>query len=153
MHRLFVVLATVVALGLLMPAAVLAQKPSREPLPAGPVTVTGSCSFDVLVEVVENREFITVFSSGKTIITGKLFVRVTNLSPGGKSMVLNVSGPGINNIADTSTFNLSGTSLIWFTGSMLLTKGPVTLTLDAQGNVIGFNATSKGGVNLCNALS
>jgi hypothetical protein len=152
MHRLFVVLATVVALGLLVPATVLAQKPTRDPLPAGPVTVSGSCSFDVLVEIVENKEFITVFSSGKTIITGQLFLRVTNLSTG-KTMLLNVSGPGINNLADTSTFNLSGTSLIWFPGSLLLTKGPVTLTLDAEGNVIGFNATSKGGINLCTALS
>jgi hypothetical protein len=149
MHRLFVVLATVVVLGLLMPAAVLAQKPTRDPLPAGPVTITGSCSFDVLLEIVENKEFIMAFSNGKTIVTGQLFVRVTNLSTG-KSMLLNVSGPSINS-ADASTFSLSGTSIIWLPGSLLLTKGPVTFASDAEGNVT-FTATSRGGINLCTAL-
>jgi hypothetical protein len=153
MYRVTLVLATLAAAALLVPAA-FADKPSRQPLPAPPTfTITGACTFDVQVDILRNKEFITAFSSGKLIITGQLFVRVTNLSTG-ESIDLNISGPGIEDAATfPSTFNLSGTSLIWFPGLVALTRGPVTLTTDASGNVTSFTQTSASSLDLCKALS
>jgi hypothetical protein len=155
MQRLTYALACMLIAALLVPAAALAAKPTRDPLPAPPTfTISGSCSFDVQVDVLRNKEFITGFSSGKTIVTGQLFLRLTNLSEPSKSVTLNVSGPGINDVSDPSTFNLSGTSLFWSTGlPVLLTRGPVSLTLDSAGNVTSFTQKSASSVNECAVLS
>jgi hypothetical protein len=147
MHRLVVPLAAILTSALLVPAA-LADKPIREPLPAPPFfLVTDSCSFDVRVDVLVNKEFITTFTSGKQIITGRLVARVTNLDDPSKSRVLQISGPAINDLADPSTFNLSGSSLVFFPGVMVLTHGPVSLTFDS------FTQTSASSVDLCALLA
>jgi hypothetical protein len=152
MHRLVVALAVILTSALVVPAA-LADKPIREPLPAPNLTVSGSCSFDVRIDFLANKEFITTFTSGKQIITGRLVVRVTNLENPSKSRVLNVSGPGIEDLSDPSTFNLSGSSLVFFPGVFLLTHGPVTLTFDANGNVTSFTQTSQSSVDVCAVLA
>jgi hypothetical protein len=147
MHRLVVPLAAILTSALLVPAA-LADKPIREPLPAPPFfLVTDSCSFDVRVDVLVNKEFITTFTSGKQIITGRLVARVTNLDDPSKSRVLQISGPAINDLADPSTFNLSGSSLIFFPGVMVVTHGPVSLTSDS------FTQTSASSVDVCALLA
>jgi hypothetical protein len=147
MHRLVVPLAAILTSALLVPAA-LADKPIREPLPAPPFfLVTDSCSFDVRVDVLVNKEFITTFTSGKQIITGRLVARVTNLDDPSKSRVLQISGPAINDLADPSTFNLSGSSLVFFPGVMVLTHGPVSLTFDS------FTQTSASSVDVCALLA
>ncbi len=153
MHRLVVALAVILTSALVVPAA-LADKPIREPLPTPPtLTVSDSCSFDVRIDFLANKEFITTFTSGKQIITGRLVVRVTNLENPSKSRVLNVSGPGIEDLSDPSTFNLSGSSLVFFPGVFLLTHGPVTLTFDANGNVTSFTQTSQSSVDVCAVLA
>jgi hypothetical protein len=153
MHRLVVALAAVLSAGLIVPAA-LGDKPVREPLPAPPfLIVSGSCSFDVRIDILVNKEFITTFPSGKQIISGRLVVRVTNLEHPSKSRVLNVSGPGKEDLADPSTFNLSGSSLIFFPGVLVLTHGPVSLTFDEDGNVTSFTQTSQSSVDLCAVLA
>jgi len=151
MHRFTVALAALAGAALLVPAA-LADRPARDPLPAPPTfTISGSCLFDVQVDVLVNKEFITTFTSGKQIITGQLFVRVTNLS-NGTSTELNISGPGIEDLSSPSTFNLSGTSLIFFSGVLVLTRGPISLTFDQDGNVTSFTQTSASSLDLCKAL-
>ena len=153
MHRLTVAFAAILSSALVVPAA-LADKPTREPLPAPPsFTISGSCSFDVQVDVLVNKEFITTFTSGKQIITGRLVVRVTNLDNPSKSRVLQISGPGIEDLSNPSTFNLSGTSLIFFPGVLLLTRGPISLTFDQSGNVTSFTQTSASSVDLCAVLA
>jgi hypothetical protein len=153
MHRLVVPLAAILTSALLVPAA-LADKPIREPQPAPPsLTVSGSCSFDVRVDFLVNKEFSKTFASGKQIITGRLVVRVTNLENPSKSKVLNISGPGKEDLSDPSTFNLSGSSLVFFPGVLLLTHGPVSLTFDANGNVTSFTQTSASSVDLCALLA
>ncbi|HEX2434182.1 MAG TPA: hypothetical protein VHI55_09575 [Gaiellaceae bacterium] len=153
MHRLAVPLAAILTSALLVPAA-LADKPAREPLPAPPFFLaTDSCSFDVRIDILVNKEFLTTFTSGKTLITGRLVARVTNLDDPSKSRVLNISGPGKNDLADPSTFNLSGSSLIFFPGVMVLAHGPVSLTFDADGNVTSFTQTSASSVDLCALLA
>jgi hypothetical protein len=152
MHRITLVLAALAGAALLVPAA-LADKPSRDPLPAPPTfTISGSCTFDVQVDILRNKEFITAFSSGKLIITGQFFVRVTNLDTG-EYLDLNISGPAINDAATfPSTFNLSGTSLVWFPGTLFVSRGPITITTDASGNVT-WTQTSASSLDLCKALS
>jgi hypothetical protein len=153
MHRVTAALAAFLISTLVVPAA-LADKPTREPLPAPPFfTVSGSCSFDVRIDFLANKEFLTTFTSGKQLITGRLVVRVTNLQNPSKSRVLHISGPGKNDIADPFTFNLSGSSLVFFPGVLLLTHGPVSLTFDASGNVTSFSQTSASSVDLCALLA
>jgi hypothetical protein len=153
MHRLVVPLAAILTSALLVPAA-LADKPIREPLPAPPFfLVTDSCSFAVRIDVLVNKEFITTFASGKQLVTGRLIVRVTNLDDPSKSRVLNVSGPAKSDLADPSTVPLSGSSLIFFPGVLRLTHGPVSLTIDADGNVTSFTQTSASSVDLCALLA
>jgi hypothetical protein len=151
MHRVTLVLAALAGAALLVPAA-LADKPSRQPLPAPPTfTITGSCTFDVQVDILRNKEFITAFSSGKLIITGQLFARLTNLSTG-EYIDVNISGPGIEDASTfPSTFNLSGTSLIWFPDVLIVSRGPVTITTDASGNVT-WTQTSASSLDVCKAL-
>jgi hypothetical protein len=153
MQRVTVALAALLAAALVAPAA-LADQPTREPLPSPPsFTISGSCSFDVVVDVLVNKEFITTFTSGKQIITGRLVVRVTNQAKPSKSLVLQISGPGIEDLSSPSTFNLSGTSLIFFPGVLLLTRGPISLTFDESGNVISFTRKSASAVDLCAVLA
>jgi hypothetical protein len=152
MQRLTLIFAVILSSAILAPAA-LADKPTREPLPSPSFFISGSCSFDVQLDILVNKEFITTFTSGKQIITGRLVVRVTNLSDPTKSAVLQVSGPGIEDLSDPSTFNLSGTSLIFFPGVLALTHGPVSLTFDASGNVTSFTQTSASSVDMCAVLA
>lgn len=152
MQRLTLVFAVILSSAILAPAA-LADKPTTEPLPSPSFFISGSCSFDVQLDILVNKEFITTFTSGKQIITGRLVVRVTNLSDPTKSAVLQVSGPGIEDLSDPSTFNLSGTSLIFFPGVLALTHGPVSLTFDASGNVTSFTQTSASSVDMCAVLA
>lgn len=153
MYRFTAALAAILTSALFAPAA-LADKPIREPLPAPPsLTVSGSCSFDVEIEFLVNKEFATTFTSGKQIITGRLVVRVTNLEDPSKSRVLQISGPGIEDLSDPSTFNLTGSSLVFFPGVLRLTRGPVTLTFDANGNVTSFTQTSASSIDICAVLA
>jgi hypothetical protein len=153
MHRLPAVFAAFTSAALLVPAA-LADQPTRQPLPAPPTfTITGSCSFNVQVDVLVNKEFITTFTSGKQIITGRLVVRLTNLSNPSKSVVLQINGPGIEDLSNPSVFNLSGSSVIFFPGVLVLTRGPSSLTFDQNGNVTSFTQTSASSVDLCAVLA
>jgi hypothetical protein len=70
--------------------------------------------------VLVNNEFITTFTSGRQIVTGRLVVRLTNLSNPSKSLVLQINGPGINDLATPKVVNLSGSSLIFFPGVLEL---------------------------------
>jgi hypothetical protein len=150
MHRVPVALAVIATAAVLAPAA-LADQPTRQPLPFSSFTISGSCAFDVLLEPVANKEVATTFTSGKQIITGRLVTRLTNTSTG-KSIVAQISGPGIEDLSNPSVFNLSGTSLVFLPGRLFLTRGPVSLTFDANGNIT-FTQTSASSVDLCAVLA
>jgi hypothetical protein len=153
MHRLITALAVLASATVLTPSAV-ADPPTREPLPAPPTfTIIGSCAFDVQADVLVNKEFITTFTSGRQIVTGRLVVRVTNLSDPSKSLVLQINGPAINDLATPNVLNLSGSSLIFFPGVLELTRGPISLTFDEEGNVISFVKRSSSSVDLCAVLA
>lgn len=153
MNRPTILAATILVVALLSPGAALAAKPTREPLPVPPTfDITGSCQFDVRVDVLANDEFIAVLTSGKTIVTGRLILRLTNVDEPSQSITLNVSGPSINDSSDPSTINLSGTSLLFYPGVLMLTKGPVAIKIDENGNVTSVRFTSAAAVDLCAAL-
>src|SRR5215213_450675 len=153
MHRLIAALAVLASATVLTPSAV-ADPPTREPLPTSPTfTIVGSCAFDVQFDVLVNKQFITTFTSGRQIITGRLVVRLTNVSDPSKSLVLQINGPGINDLASPNVVNLSGSSLIFLPGVLELTRGPIVLTFDEEGNLISFVKTSSSSVDLCAVLA
>ena len=70
-----------------------ADRPTREFLPQDDGVISGACAFDVGLEILSNNAYETTFSDGRTLVTGTLKVRLTNLTPGsGKSIGLNASG-------------------------------------------------------------
>jgi hypothetical protein len=79
MRRLVFVVGLAVAAALLTPGVAAAEKPLREGLPAEDFTIEGSCAFDVDLHVLVNKEFITTFSDGRQLITGRLVVRPEHL--------------------------------------------------------------------------
>ena len=110
MHRLIAALA-VLASADGAHASAVADPPTREPLPAPPtLTIIGSCAFDVQLDVLVNKELTTTFTSGRQVITGRLVVRLNNLSDPSKSLVLQTLVSTI--LATPNEFNLSGSSLI-----------------------------------------
>ena len=86
--------ALMAALFVLVPTAG-ADPPTREFIPAADFTISGSCSFDVGVHVVANKEYGITFANGATLATGALKMTLTNLSDPSKSITLNVPGPGL----------------------------------------------------------
>jgi hypothetical protein len=73
-----------------------ADKPVREPAPApSEFTIDASiCGFDVLVEVLTNKQYAITFSNGMTTVVGALSVRLTNVDDPTHSIVINIPGPG-----------------------------------------------------------
>ena len=149
MRRLVTLAATVVLAGMALVPAATAEKPVRSFLPTGdPFVLEGSCAFDVRVETLTNKEFGTAFSDGRFLITGSFKVRLTNLDPGGGSIDVNISGPGVFTFAGDGglTVNARGNWLFWFfpgnlgmtSGRLLLTSGHTTEVLDAAGAPVSF---------------
>jgi hypothetical protein len=143
-------------------AGASASKPAREPqqLPPGTtIDLDGICSFRAQIVVLTSKAYTLTFGNGSQISTGQLFARVTNLDSG-KSLDLNVSGPGFGAV-DSNVFTLSGRSLLFLfpgdlgpgsPGLLVLTSGPVVLTLTETG-VVTVDMTSASVTDLCAALS
>ncbi len=115
--RRFFLISFVVTLATLAGASVAAaDKPTRFALPAQDFTLTGVCPFPVEIQVVENREYATVFSNGSLLVTGSLRLRLTNTTPG-ESLTVNASGPArfTPNDDGTTTLELHGRTLLFLT--------------------------------------
>jgi hypothetical protein len=94
MIRSLVVLAAAAVATLGLATTASAVKPERVPIVIDDFVLEGSCAFPVLLEVIANKEYITFFSDGRFHVTGKLFVRATNVDDPDQVVELNVSGPG-----------------------------------------------------------
>jgi hypothetical protein len=152
------------AVAALLPVTAFADKPVREGLPNGPLTLDAAiCGFAVDLTSPTNKEFATTFSSGKQIVTGALTASLTN-DQTGKSITINISGPGtiVQNRDGTQTFTLSGRSLIWLfpnqlsqgsPGRLIWTSGPVVFHVDANFNVLSVDITSARVQDLCAVLA
>jgi hypothetical protein len=159
MKGLFVSLIAVLCAAVFA-ASAGADRPIREFVPQGDDLISGVCAFDVGLTVLANKTHQTTFSDGRMQVNGTLKYRLTNLSPGGKSMVVNVSGPGV--IWDTPDFFQIKAEGTWFwvfepgdlgPGSpamLLLTSGLTYLRADANG--VTFTPARKT-TDLCAALS
>jgi hypothetical protein len=96
MPRAATTFAMLALLAMIVVPVAAANKPTREFVPApSEFTLDASiCGFDVLVEVLTNKQYAITFSNGMTTVAGALKVRVTNLDDPTRSIVLNIPGPG-----------------------------------------------------------
>jgi hypothetical protein len=162
------VLAAIMALPALLvisqASPVAASPPTREPLPAGPFTLTGVCSFDVQVTVPVNSEYLTTFYNRNgdvtmQLVTGALRPTLTNLSTG-YSTTVNIPGPAHTEFNPDGSGQLIGTGpwlqwgevndlLSW--PSLALVHGNYRIDFDSNGEFTG--GSSHGNVtDMCAAL-
>jgi hypothetical protein len=135
-------------------AGAAADSPSREFVPASDFTISGSCSFDVGVHVLVNKEYSITFGDGRTLVQGALKLRLTNLSNPTKTVTLNVPGPGLFTTSSdgTLTVHARGPWMFFFPGTLVYSPGHSTLVVSPEG---AFTLTQKGGTStdLCAVLS
>ena len=144
--------ALMAALFVLVPTAG-AEPPTREFIPAADFTITGSCSFDVGVHVVANKEYGITFANGATLVTGALKATLTNLSDPSKSITLNVPGPGLSTAtSDGLTIDARGPWLFFFEDVLLYSTGHSTLTVSASG-VLSLSQQGGTSTDLCAVLA
>ena len=95
MHRAATTFAVLALLAMIAVPVAAADKPTREFVPApSEFTLDASiCGFDVLVEVLTNKEYAITFSNGMTTVVGPLSVRLTNLDDPTQSIVTQHSWP------------------------------------------------------------
>jgi len=131
------VLALVLTVVALPPSATSA-KPIKEPAPLPDSFVDPTCGFPILIEVRDQNEFIKIFDSGRTIVTGTLKIR---MSAGEKSIELNISGP--SHTSEDGMLVLGGRSVNPFPAGalgpgshavILLNSGRMVVTFDEEGN-------------------
>ena len=164
MKKLLVLFALTASVALIVSAAD-AAKPTRFPLVAGPLVLTGVCPFPIEIDIVANRQTVTDFSSGKETILGDFVGRVTNLADPTKSLQLNIPGPLFITPNADGTFTLKGTgrNIFYFfanqlgpgePGALLLLTGKTTELFDAGFNLVPGSFEHSGGVqNLCPVLA
>jgi hypothetical protein len=128
----------------------LAAKPDRQFI-GGPfefVLPSEVCGFDVMLSSTTNNEYDTTFfdQSGapvREIISGKLFVTLTNVDTG-KSIDVNASGPAHSDLVAGENFS-EGLTLIFLPGTLFLHAGRYDLNVqEGNGRVL---------VDVCEALS
>jgi hypothetical protein len=161
MRRLALILILLVGLFAFVTAAA-AKKPTKTPLPASDFTISGGCSFDVAVHILQNNEHAITFSDGSFIVQGALKLQLTNLS-NQKSINVNASGPGHYTPASDGTLALKATgSWVFFwppgtqgpgtPGALLHTTGPATAEV-SSGLPVGFTHERGTTTDLCAVLS
>ncbi len=124
--RKLIAAACAIGASVFISSIAMADTVTRVPSPVpSPFIFRGLCQFDVLAQAITNNEFRTTFVNQdgvmvKQIVTGALVVTFTNLS-NGKSIIENISGPGV------ITFNPNG-----------------SVTLDILGREAGFPGDTIG---------
>ena len=91
------------AMFLTLAAPAAADKPIIAPSPFGEFTGEYCDDFAVRIRETTNRGKAIIFSSGAVLVTGTLKVEVTNLETG-KTIALNISGPGMFTSDGTTLF-------------------------------------------------
>jgi hypothetical protein len=153
MRKLAILVLSAIVAALALVSGAAADKPARAFLPASDFTISGSCSFDVGVHILVNKEYTITFSNGQFLVQGALKERLTNLSDPSKSIDLNVPGPGLFTTASdgTLTIDARGPWLFFFTDTLLYSTGHSTLVVTPDGT---FTLTQQGGTStdLCAVL-
>jgi hypothetical protein len=87
--------ALLIVAAIAVPVAATSGPPVIEPLPAEDFTIPADiCGFEVAVDILANNSKAIMFGDGRTMITGTLKVRLTNLDDPTRSIALNIPGPG-----------------------------------------------------------
>jgi hypothetical protein len=141
-------LMTVLAAG-----AATAAQPIREPIMFEDEVLT-LCTFPVLVEFTANKEFVTFFED-RILVTGKLFVRLTNLDDPSNSLTLNISGPA--HISELGERYAGRGLFLLFPEDvggpgLVLTTGRVDVVRGEDGFVTNFSVKGNS-VDICAALA
>jgi hypothetical protein len=141
----------VVLMTVLLAGAATAAQPIREPLLIEDDVLT-LCSFPVLLEVIANKEYVTFFEDGRLLVTGKLFVRLTN---GDNSLTLNISGPA--HISDLGERYAGRGLFLLFPEDvggpgLILTTGRVDVVRGEDGFITNFSVKGNS-VDICAALA
>jgi hypothetical protein len=145
--------ALVVVAAITVPLAV-ASGPVIEPLPAEDFTIPADiCGFEVAVNILTNKTKAIMFGDGRTMITGALKVRLTNLDDPTKSIVLNIPGPGK---FDESGLTATGPWLFFFLPDELGEGSPAILaytTGQVRIDDAGFHQLGGTRTDLCPLLA
>jgi hypothetical protein len=149
--------AAVLVLVLAPAATAMADPPAREPQPASTVTLGAAvCGFPVEAAVAANNEFVTTFSSGKVLVTGRF---VADITGNGTTITVNASGPVVIN---GSTVTFRGGALLYAypgdlgpgtPGSFILAHGPVTVVFDETGGIVSVDSAPAKTIDLCAVLA
>jgi hypothetical protein len=153
MRNLMICTLGVMALLAVLASTAIADPPTREFIPASDFTISGSCSFDVAVHVVANKEYGITFANGATLVTGTLKVTLTNASDPTKSITLNIPGPGLYTAPDGGLrLDARGPWLVFYPGVLLYAAGNMTFAVSASGE---FSFTQQGGTStdICAVLA
>ena len=150
-------LSTVAALAIFAAITVpvaTASRPVIEPLPAEDFTIPADiCGFEVAADVLANNTKAIMFGDGRTMITGALKVRLTNLDDPTRSIVLNIPGPGT---FDESGLTATGPWLFFFLPGELGEGSPAILAY-TTGRVriddAGFHQLGGTRTDLCPLLA
>jgi len=146
--------APVVAAALMLAAAApaSADKPLRERVPQGDITISGSCDFDVSSHTIEdevksNTYFDKEGNPTRQTINGRLVVELTNVDTD-KSIVYNISGPVFITFFEDGSADVvfGGRSLLFFLPGEVedlppafVNSGQVTIHVDPEGNTVGVD--------------
>src|SRR5262245_9237548 len=148
-------------------AMVTATPPSRQFNQLNAFTISGACPFDVYLDLLANKEYITtlVDQAGNPtaiITTGVLKISLTNVD-NHKSIDLNISGPGkVVTHPDGSLTQTTYGPWLWFffpgvlpnfSPRMFFIKGQMVAQFDASGNQTGLEIIGGKPVDLCAALA
>jgi hypothetical protein len=137
-------------------SAATAARPERAPLILEDGEVTDTCSFPVAIEIIQNKEYVTSFSDGRLLITGKLFVRFTNSDEPANSLRLNLTG----SLHITSSLERgAGHNLYflfpWDAGGpgIILISGRVDVVRDENFAIVELRTRAAPKLDVCAALS
>ena len=147
------VAALVMVAAITVPVAA-ASRPVIEPLPAEDFTIPADiCGFEVAADILANNTKAIMFGDGRTMITGALKVRLTNLDDPTRSIVLNIPGPGT---FDESGLTATGPWLFFFLPDELAEGSPAILAY-TTGRVriddTGFHQLGGTQTDLCPLLA
>jgi hypothetical protein len=129
MWKSLLAVGSAAALALTVASVATADPPTRNFVPQGPFSGPFCPNFDLGITLLNNQEYNITFSTGASITTGRIDAQVTNLSTG-KSVVLNISGPGFFS-SDGNIVVFGGLSIILLPPDFLYPGSPPTAFLNS----------------------
>jgi hypothetical protein len=130
-----------------------ADPPIITPTPNADYVDTTSCAYPVAIHFAVNDEVAKTFTDGTTIITGPLFA---TYSANGKSVTLNISGPGTATVSGDSVLitghGVAAGPMVTANSSFLAyVAGVVSITTSPTLNGVLQHGTVR--LNICDALA